>query len=96
MIEKKVTKMSSDDFIDKCKHLVFGYKRTRIKDVDLLSRFKPDDVHVVWSFKVLKNNKALLITNIPDGMYYEITYNGASDEFYMDVYKKFENIKYDA
>jgi len=96
MIEKKVTKMSSDDFIDKCKHLVFGYKRMRIEDEELLAVFKPDDVYVVWSVKVLQNNKALLITNNPDGMYYEITYNGASDEFYMDVYKKFENIKYDA
>ena len=26
-----------------------------------------------------------------DGMYYEVTYNGDKDEWYLDAYKKFEN-----
>ena len=26
-----------------------------------------------------------------DGMYYEITYNGDKNEWYLDAYKKFEN-----
>lgn len=30
-------------------------------------------------------------TTLPDGMYYEVTYNKAKDEFYLDAYKKFEN-----
>ena len=46
---------------------------------------------IVWSVKVLQNNKALLSTTLPDGMYYEITYNGDKKEYYMDAYKKFEN-----
>ena len=33
----------------------------------------------------------LLSTTLPDGMYYEVTYNKAKDEFYLDAYKKFEN-----
>lgn len=50
-----------------------------------------EDVYVVWQVKVLQNNKALLSTNISDGMYYECTYNGDKDEMYVDCYKKWEN-----
>ena len=50
------------------------------------------DVYVVWSCKTLGNNKALLSTTVPDGMYYEITYNGAKNECYFDAYKKWENL----
>ena len=52
-----------------------------------------DDVFVVWSCKTLQNNKALLSTTLPDGMYYEVTYNGDKDEAYIDAYKKWENYK---
>lgn len=52
----------------------------------------PDfEVFVVWSCKTLQNYKALLSTSLPDGMYYEITYNGDKNELYFDAYKKFEN-----
>ncbi len=30
-------------------------------------------------------------TTLPDGMYYELTYNGDKKECYIDVYKKVEN-----
>jgi hypothetical protein len=33
---------------------------------------------------------------LPDGMYYEITFNGVKDEIYFDAYKKFENICFSA
>ena len=49
-------------------------------------------VYVVWMCKTLQNNKALLSTDIEDGMYYEVTYNGDKEEFYLDVYRKMENI----
>ena len=50
-----------------------------------------DDVYVVWYCKTMQNQKALLSTPRPDGMYYECTYNGDKDELYFDAYKKFEN-----
>jgi hypothetical protein len=31
-------------------------------------------------------------TTLPDGMYYEVTYNGEMKETYLDAYKKFNNI----
>lgn len=51
-----------------------------------------DDVFVVWFCKTLQNSKALLSTNVSDGMYYKITYNGDKNECYLDTYKKWQNI----
>lgn len=51
------------------------------------------DIFTVWKCKILQNWKWLISTTLFDGMYYEITYNGDREEWYLDVYKKFENIK---
>lgn len=48
-------------------------------------------VFTVWKAKVLQNWKYLLSSTLPDGMYYEVTYNGDKKEWYLDAYKKFEN-----
>ena len=48
-------------------------------------------VFTVWKSKVLQNWKYLISTNLHDGMYYELTYNGDQAEWYLDAYKKFEN-----
>lgn len=49
------------------------------------------DVYIVWKAKVLQNWKYLISSIINDGMYYELTYNGDKQEWYLDAYKKFEN-----
>lgn len=49
------------------------------------------EVFTVWKVKVLQNWKYLLSSTLPDGMYYELTYNGDKREWYLDAYKKFEN-----
>ncbi|WP_285013440.1 DUF6275 family protein [Lactococcus garvieae] len=54
-------------------------------------QLKAEEVYVVWSCKTLQNNKALLSTNIPDGRYYEVTYNGDKGEIYFDSYIKEHN-----
>lgn len=51
-----------------------------------------DNVYVVWVCKALQNNKALLATTKPDGMYFEVTYNGDKNEMYLDAYGKVENV----
>lgn len=48
-------------------------------------------VYTVWKAKALQNWKFLLSSTLPDGMYYELTYNGDKKEWYLDAYKKFEN-----
>ena len=49
------------------------------------------EVFTVWKSKVLQNWKYLLSSTLFDGMYYELTYNGDKQEWYLDAYKKFEN-----
>lgn len=49
------------------------------------------EVYVVWKCKTLQNWKFLISSSLNDGMYYEVTYNGDKDEWYLDAYKKFEN-----
>lgn len=51
-----------------------------------------EDVYIVWLSKVLQNNKCMLSTVVPDGRYYEFTYNGEKNECYLDVYVKEENV----
>ena len=53
------------------------------------------DVFTVWKCKILQNWKFLISTTLFDGMYYELTYNGNKKEWYLDAYKKFENICYE-
>lgn len=49
------------------------------------------EVYTVWKCKTLQNWKYLLSSTLFDGMYYELTYNGNKNEWYLDAYKKFEN-----
>ena len=50
------------------------------------------DVYTVWKAKILQNWKYLISSTLYDGMYYELTYNGDEKEWYLDAYKKFENV----
>ena len=83
--------MSGNEFIEQAKSLVYRYTVEHLDKSDEFFFSKNDDVYVVWSCKILKDNKALLSTSLFDGMYYEVTYNGDRQEFYLDAYKKFEN-----
>lgn len=49
------------------------------------------NVFMVWKSKVLQNWKYLISSTLLDGMYYELTFNGDANEWYLDAYKKFEN-----
>lgn len=84
--------MESVVFIEKAKQLVGEYTRQHLDVTDNI-KFNNDDVYVVWYAKTLQNHKALLSTPLPDGMYYEVTFNGNKDEIYFDAYKKFHNMK---
>lgn len=62
-----------------------------VEHIDKTDKMPVFQVYIVWQCKTLQNWKFLISTDIPDGMYYEITYNGDKDEWYLDAYKKFEN-----
>ena len=74
----------------KAKRLVVEYFNSRVEKTDNVV-LTEDDVYIVWFSKTLQNWKALVSTNISDGMYYEVTYNGDKKETYLDAYKKWEN-----
>jgi len=48
-------------------------------------------VHTVWKCWILGNMKFLITTDLPDGKYFEVTYNAFEEEFYLDVYVRVHN-----
>lgn len=82
--------MSNDKFLDLCKKIVVDYFNAHADKTDH-KQITEDGVYIVWSCKTLQNSKALVSTNVSDGMYYEITHNGDKNETYVDAYKKWEN-----
>jgi len=86
--------MSSEKFIALCKENVVNYFNENADKTDNVF-ITQEDVYLVWYCKTLQNHKALLSTNISDGMYYELTYNGDKNELYLDAYKKWKNVKID-
>lgn len=75
---------------ERAKQIVVDYFNSHMDKTDG-KQIGLEDVYVVWFCKTLQNWKALLSTNVRDGMYYEITHNGDKNETYVDVYKKWEN-----
>lgn len=80
--------MNEIEFYRRCKQIVTEYVADHFDPTDGDLNF---DVYIVWMCKTLQNSKALLSTDMRDGMYYEVTYNGDKNEFYLDAYKKCEN-----
>ena len=78
------------EFIPLAKQTVLDDVRVHLYVTDNVN-VSINDIYVVWFCKTLQNWKALISTTLPDGMYYEVTYNGDKKEIYLDAYKKFEN-----
>lgn len=53
--------------------------------------FSVNDVYVVWFAYTLGNWKALCSTPVPDGRYYEVTYNAEKNLGWVDTYVKTHN-----
>jgi hypothetical protein len=79
--------------IETAKREVFEYALRHLDKTDELENFTIESVYVVWFCRTLKNWKALVSTDLPDGTYYEVTYDGAMESIYLDVYKKFDNVE---
>jgi len=79
------------DFQEGAKRIVADYVDAHLDKSDPPVTY---DVYVVWFAKTLQNWKALLSTTLPDGKYYEVTYNGDKGEAYLDPYLKVGNMVY--
>ena len=73
---------------NKAIEIVRKYIEEHLDKSDAIPAF---EVYTVWKVKALQNWKYLLSSTLLDGMYYELTYNGDKNEWYLDAYKKFEN-----
>ena len=69
-------------------NIISNYILTHLDKSDELPKFH---VYIVWKCKILRNWKYLISSTLYDGMYYELTFNGESAEWYLDAYKKFDN-----
>lgn len=83
--------MGETEFRELCTNVLIDYIRTHLDPTEDVA-ITTDKIFCVWMVKALQNNKALYSTRLPDGMYYEFTYNGDRNELYMDVYRKQRNV----
>lgn len=87
-----------DAMLHKAKNLVaedFNLKFLQDPERDMRQPLvKGSDFYVVWFAKTLGNWKALVSTDILSGQYWEVTYNGAKNESYVDHYAKVSNNAY--
>jgi hypothetical protein len=88
---EKEKAMPEQNFQNMARFIVVEYfnKHADVTDSYLLVF---NDTYVVWFAKTLQNWKALVSTNVPDGVYYEVTHDGVLEQTYLDVYKKLENV----
>lgn len=77
----------SDDFLRVAKFQVLQMVKEGLDPTDNI-QISMDDVYVVLYAYVLGNQKATLSTTLPDGKYYEVTYNSGKNEMYVDCYVK--------
>lgn len=84
--------MTSAKFLDDAKNLVadnFNAHRNPERSPELLA----DDMNFVWFGRILAGWKATIMSPQAHGMIWEVTYSVSKNEWYLDIYKKLNNIK---
>lgn len=78
-----------DNFIDNCIEAVWLTMNVEDNKVDEVA----ESLNIVWFSKTLKNHKALVMSTHDDydHTYWEVTFNGDKDEYYVDEYIKKHN-----
>ncbi|AWN05212.1 hypothetical protein SEA_HOTFRIES_44 [Streptomyces phage HotFries] len=79
------------DFQEKAKQLVKDYVDSLHRQNYPGTEAETYIVYVVWFAKTLQNWKAILGTTRPDGLLFELTYDGDKQTTYFDCYKKQDN-----
>lgn len=67
------------------------YLTTNMRDKDIDEVY--ESLNIVWFSKTLKNHKALVMSTNDrfDHVYWEVTFNGETNEYYVDRYIKSAN-----
>ena len=76
--------MGNQEFESRATSIVRNWYNTHVP-------MAPTEIYVVWMVKVLRNNKAMISSNHADGRYFEVTWDGERENFYLDVYSRVEN-----
>jgi uncharacterized protein YciU (UPF0263 family) len=72
--------------------LVFDYVREHLDPTDnIVPELGFDDIYLVSFTYVTGSWKALISTTLPDGMYYEVTFDASKSVAYIDAYKRFDH-----
>lgn len=76
-------------FLNNCIEAVWLTMNVEDNKVDEVS----ESLNIVWFSKTLRNHKALVMSTSEDfdHVYWEVTYNGDKDEYYVDRYIKQSN-----
>lgn len=85
--------ISSEEFMKLAKEKVYEMALASLCPTDDV-KFTIDNVYIVTHAFILKNQKAMVSTTLTDGKYYEVTYNEAKSEMYVDQYVKVQNKTY--
>ena len=54
--------------------------------------FGIEDISVVWMAHLLRHKKGIFVDNGKNQRLYEVTYNSATNEMYVDLYEKRRNV----
>lgn len=77
-----------ENYSEKAIDLVRNY----IKSINVYPVRQEFDVRITWFCKTLQNWKAMVVTDLPDDVFYEITYDGNLKRAYIDAYQKVDNV----
>lgn len=80
--------LGSDEFIATARQVVLDIVRQQLDPTDEV-KLGIDDVYEVTHSYIIGNQKAMISTTLPDGKYYEVTYNAYTHEMYVDCYVKY-------
>ena len=76
------------DYNTEAVNIVVNYIKEHLDKSDRDIDFQ---VYVVWQCCILGSRKWLISSTLPDGMYYEVTYDYHKGLYYLDAYRKWEN-----
>ena len=81
--------LGSTELIMTARNAVLDIARRQLDPTDNVE-ITIDDVYEVTHSYILGNQKAMISTSLPDGKYYEVTYDATKQIMYIDCYVKFD------